>query len=124
MESRFREPFTNKSCRRCARNLPKRASAQEGKRPSVCQVERLHQCIQLVDTTGRRWAAMPGSPAATATDVKTVLSFLEMFEDLLLERVDVRRQRSSPTSCYNPTGWITITCTFLERVSTNRSTRC
>ena len=67
---------------------------------------------------------MPGSPAATATAMKTVLSFLEMCEDLLLERVDVGRQQSSSTSCYNPTGWITITCTFLGRVSTNRSTRC
>ena len=52
--------------------------------------------------------------------VKPTLSFLKMFEGLLLERVDVGRQRSSSTSCYNPTGWITITCTFLERVSTNR----
>ena len=34
------------------------------------------------------------------------------------------RQRSSSTSCYNPPGWITITCMFLERVSTSRSTRC
>ena len=53
-----------------------------------------------------------------------VLSFLGMCEDLLLERVDAGRQRSSSTSCYNPTGWITITCMFLERVSTSRSTRC
>ena len=70
-----------------------------------------------MDTTDRRWAAMAGSPAATATDVKTVLSFLEMFEDLLLERVDVRRQRSSSTSCYNPTGWIATTCTFFWKES-------
>ena len=37
--------------------------------------------------------SMPGSPAAT-TVVKTVLSFLEMCVGLLLERVDVGRQRS------------------------------
>ena len=41
---------------------------------------------------------MPGSPAATTTVVKTFPSFLEMFEDFLLERVDVGRQRSSSTS--------------------------
>ena len=40
---------------------------------------------------------MPGSPAATATVVKTATCFLEMFEDLLLDRVDVGRQRSSST---------------------------
>ena len=37
----------------CAGNLPYRTSAQEGKRLSVCQVERLQQCIQFVDTTSR-----------------------------------------------------------------------
>ena len=46
--------------------------------------------------------------------VKTILSFLEMCEDLLLERVDVGSQRSSSTSCYNTTGWITITCFWKE----------
>ena len=30
----------------CARNLPNRTSAQEGKRPSVCQVERLQRSIK------------------------------------------------------------------------------
>ena len=37
----------------CAGNLPHRASGQEGKRPSACQVERLQQCVQFVDTTSR-----------------------------------------------------------------------
>ena len=67
--------------------------------------------------------SMIGSLAPT-TVAKTILSFLEICEDLLLERVDVGRQRSSSNSCYNPTGWITITCMFSERVSTTRSTRC
>ena len=39
---------------------------------------------------------MPGSPLAT-TVVKTAPSFLEMFVDLLLERADEGRQRSSST---------------------------
>ena len=38
---------------------------------------------------------MPGSPAATATVVKTAPSFLEILEDLLLERVNVGRQLQS-----------------------------
>ena len=49
--------------------------------------------------------------------VKTILSFLENYEDWLLERLGVGRQQSLSTSCYSPTSWITITCTFLERVS-------
>ena len=57
-------------------------------------------------------SSIHGNPATAAAVVKTVLSFLEMCEGLLLERVDVGRQRSSSTSCYNPTGWITVTCTF------------
>ena len=64
---------------------------------------------------------MLGSLGPT-TVIKIFLSFLEMCEDSLLERVDVGRQRSSSTSCYNPTVW--LTCMFLERVSTSRSTRC
>ena len=36
-----------------AGDLPHRTSAQEGKRPSVCQVEKLQQCVQFVDTTSR-----------------------------------------------------------------------
>ena len=47
---------------------------------------------------------MPDSPVTTAV-VKIVLSFLEMCEDLLLKRVDVRRQQSSSTSCYNWLGY-------------------
>ena len=39
---------------RAAGNLPYRTSAQEGKRLSVFQVERLQQCIQFVDTTSQR----------------------------------------------------------------------
>ena len=35
-----------------------RTRAQARKRPRVCQLERLHQCIQFVDTTSRRRAAM------------------------------------------------------------------
>ena len=38
----------------CEGNLQNRTSGQEGKRPSVCQVERLQQCFQFVDTTSRR----------------------------------------------------------------------
>ena len=41
------------------------------------------------------------------TIAKPIIPFLEMCKDLLLERVDVGRQRSSSTSCYNPTGRIT-----------------
>ena len=37
----------------CAGNLPYRAGAQEGKRLSACQVERLQQYVQFVDTTSR-----------------------------------------------------------------------
>ena len=42
----------------CAGNLPYRASAQEWKRPSACQVDRLQQRVQLVDTTSRPGTAM------------------------------------------------------------------
>ena len=57
--------------------------------------------------------SMLGSLEPTAV-VKTILSFLEMCDDLLLERVDGGRQQSSSTSHYNPTGWITITCMCLK----------
>ena len=40
--------------------------------------------------------------------MKTIISFLKIYEDLLLERVGVGRQQSSSTSCYSPSGWITI----------------
>ena len=48
------------------------------------------------------------------TVVKTILFFLKMCEELLLERVNAGRQQSSSTSYYNPTGWITITCMSLR----------
>ena len=64
---------------------------------------------------------MLGEPPTAVA--KTMLSFLEMCEDLLLVLllvVDMGRRRSSSTSCYNPTGWTTTTCMFLEMVSTSQ----
>ena len=48
------------------------------------------------------------------TAVKTILSFLEMCEDLLLERVDVGRQRSSSTATAQLVGLQSFVCFWKE----------
>ena len=47
---------------------------------------------------------------------KTILSFLEIYEDWLSERVDVVKLHLASISCFNPVGQTTITCRCLERV--------
>ena len=105
------KPFTNRSCRRvCRKSIVS----------TECSSGRTTECLSSGKVTGstfnswirlvyveQLWTpinSMSGSPVTTTAAVKTVLAFLEMCEDLLLETVDVGRQQSSLTSCYSPIG--------------------
>ena len=65
-------------------------------------------------------SGMLGSQLETA--MKTVLSFFKVCGDWLLERVDVEKLPWFSISCFNLAGWTIITCIYLERAFTSKST--
>ena len=120
-------PFTSKSYSRVCRKTTV-SSTLEGKIPSASKVEMLQQCVQCVDITSRSGAAMDINKqyawqSGVSGSRENNPPLPGNVRGLLLERVDVVRKLSSSIFCYHPTGWITITCMFLEIVSTSRSTR-